>query len=220
MGGQDAALSGPDGRVGAVGIVRDITEQHLAAESLAASEARYRLIAENASDVVIRSRRAGVISWVSPSITGVLGWSPEEVIGRSPASLIHPDDVSSVVESQQRTLAAGSNRGEAEVRYATRDGNWRWVRVTGKALRDTDGTLIGGIDTLRDIDAEVETHPTRVRSQPRLAYRAADAIPAARAVGRRARGAAPEQFQLQLCTALHRHRRVGHDQRRLHPHRG
>ena len=147
----------PDGRVGAVGIVRDITEQHLAAESLAASEARYRLIAENASDVVIRSDVPGVISWVSPSITGVLGWSPEEVIGRSPASLIHPDDVSSVVESQQRTLAAGSNRGEAEVRYATRDGNWRWVRVTGKALRDTDGTLIGGIDTLRDIDAEVET---------------------------------------------------------------
>ena len=136
---------------------RDVTDERTAAAALADSEARYRLIAENALDVVIRAERDGVITWVSPSAAGVLGWEPAELIGRAEASLIHPDDLVSARERRSELAAAGVSGGEIEARYATKDGGWRWFRIQGRALTGPDGQLQGGIDTLRDIDAEVAT---------------------------------------------------------------
>lgn len=128
-----------------------------AEQEMAASEARYRLIAENALDVVVQADANGVISWVSPSVTEVLGWDPAELVGRRQKSLVHPDDWAEVMAVQQRLLADGTGAGYVEERYLARDGGWRWVGVHGRALRDEHGAIIGGIDAIRDIDAEVET---------------------------------------------------------------
>lgn len=132
------------------------TARVAAEQEMAASEERYRLIAENALDVVVQANSEGVISWVSPSVTEVLGWQPSELLGRSHQSLVHPDDLAAVVLAQQRALA-DTGRGQVEERYLTKDGSWLWVSVHGRALRDERGELIGGIDTMRDIDAEVQT---------------------------------------------------------------
>ena len=53
---------------------RDVTEQRTATEKLAASEAKFRLLAENSSDVVMRMNMEGRITWVSPSLTPAIGW--------------------------------------------------------------------------------------------------------------------------------------------------
>ncbi len=133
------------------------TARVAAEQEMAASEERYRLIAENALDVVVQANSEGVISWVSPSVTEVLGWQPGELLGRSHRSLVHPEDLAAVVLAQQQGLADGTGRGRGERRYLTKDGSWLWVSVHGRALRDESGGLIGGIDTMRDIDAEVQT---------------------------------------------------------------
>ena len=61
--------------------------------ALAESEAHYQLLAEHASDIVVRMDPDRRISWVSPAVTPLLGWSPSELIGKPGVDLIHPADV-------------------------------------------------------------------------------------------------------------------------------
>ena len=52
----------------------------------------YRSVAENASDVVMRTSPETLIEWASPSVVGVLGWTPGQLVGTALPSLVHPDD--------------------------------------------------------------------------------------------------------------------------------
>ena len=56
----------------------------------------YRLLADNAIDVVLEANLQTVIQWISPSVEDVLGWQPGELVGRSAADLVHPDDMAEI----------------------------------------------------------------------------------------------------------------------------
>jgi len=75
----DTVLTAFDGLVGLAWL--DLTEMERAREALTASEARYRILAEHASDVVYQIDADGVICWISPSVQRELGYSPEELLG-------------------------------------------------------------------------------------------------------------------------------------------
>lgn len=136
---------------------RDVTDRHAAARSLMASEEQFRLVAENAYDVIMRSDLDGAITWVSPSVRTVLGWEPAEWVGRRARDLIHPEDVEAALGAIQAAVASGDESATIELRYRNRDGGWRWMRVVGKIIRAADGTIVSGIDSLRDIQSEIET---------------------------------------------------------------
>ena len=63
---------------------RDITEKRKSEESLVASEEKYRLIAENSTDMIARHDSEGTILYVSPVCETLLGYLPQELIGKSP----------------------------------------------------------------------------------------------------------------------------------------
>jgi diguanylate cyclase (GGDEF)-like protein/PAS domain S-box-containing protein len=136
-----------------------------AATALAESEHRYRLLAENATDVVYSVDTAGLCNWVSPSVTEVLGWLPEDFTNRSIVEFIHPVDLAENLPKFQQVLGSGGARGHAEMRYRTADGSWRWMSVTGRVMRDENGVLLGGIESLRDIQAEVEARAALEESE-------------------------------------------------------
>ncbi len=153
-----------DGRVESlVTSIRDVSAQVLAERALAESEQRYRMLAENASDVVLHTGPDGRIAWASPSITALLGWEPSDVVGGAVTDLLHPDDLPGVRAFVRDTVARGVTTGRAEARFRTAAGGHRWMSVGGRALRDADGTLIGGIDALRDIQAEHDAREELLR---------------------------------------------------------
>lgn len=133
---------------------RDITDRHAAVAEMAEREAAYRLLADNATDVIVRSDARGGIEWVSPSVTEMLGWHPDQVVGRTVGSLMHPDDYLRVIADQNAVIAAGSTESRVTARFATSDGHWRWMSDHGRAIVDRDGQIAGGIDSLRDVEAE------------------------------------------------------------------
>ena len=146
-------------------IGRDVTERRFAERALAESESQFRLLAENASDVVFRADNDGVTAWVSPSITAVTGWLPGEVEGRPISELVHPDDLRTLRAGQQLLLQG--KPATYEFRFLTASGGYRWVSVSVKPIAGEDGTVAGRAGGLRDIQAEVEGREALAASEER-----------------------------------------------------
>jgi PAS domain S-box-containing protein len=144
---------------------RDADAQVLAEQAEQAATARYRPLAENASDVVYAHDLEGRVTWVSPSVTSTLGWTQEEFTARPLISLVHPDDV--VAESSHKAAVVEStlDTARAAVRFATRDGDWRWMSVRAQVLRDENGMATGAIEALRDIHEEIRGRERLAASQ-------------------------------------------------------
>ena len=66
--------------------------------ALAESEAQFRLMAENSSDMISKHDTSGIFLYVSPACRTLLGYEPEELIGTSVTPLIHPEDANQLIE--------------------------------------------------------------------------------------------------------------------------
>jgi diguanylate cyclase (GGDEF)-like protein/PAS domain S-box-containing protein len=155
-----------DGTVVIYAAARDVTAQVKAEAGLSASEERYRLLAENASDVVWRTDHSAVLEWVSPSVEAVLGWRQYEMVGRRIIDLVHPDDMEQVVNAGSEV-----NEGERvsfEARYLTKDGAHRWLEVTARPVMDAEGVIVGRVGSCRDVHSEVEAWQAMERSESRF----------------------------------------------------
>jgi diguanylate cyclase (GGDEF)-like protein/PAS domain S-box-containing protein len=131
---------------------RDVSDQHRAAQRLAESEQRYRLLAEHSSDVVQLSRD-GILVWVSPSLAKVLGWQPEEWVHRGLNEFVHPDDLEAMFACQAEVMA-GSTK-VLDLRVLHRDGSYHWVQASAGPFYDEDGGRDGVVSSLRVVDEQV-----------------------------------------------------------------
>lgn len=142
-----------DGSVEALHVsAREITKQRAAREQLLESEARYRLISENAADVIYVYDMTGKITWVSPSIRGLLGFTPAERIGASFRDTAMSEES---VEEAGRLLEAAV-RGEItdavwEMQSRRKDGGSVWTEVHAKVATDDDGRPAAIHAAVRDI---------------------------------------------------------------------
>lgn len=139
--------------IGGVVISTEVTESVVAHEALALSEHQYRLLAENASDVVFQTNVVGEIIWVSPSVHRVLGWDPVEMLGTKTPVFIHPDDLEATLTRRAAVFAGGSVTNYS-TRFRCSSGDYRWVSVTARALRDPEGQVTGVVAGLRDVHEE------------------------------------------------------------------
>jgi PAS domain S-box-containing protein len=78
---------------GAVFSLRDVTERVVSQNALKASEERFLAFLQNSKDLTGVVDPAGIVTWVSTTITDMLGWSPDEIVGTSAFDLLHPDDL-------------------------------------------------------------------------------------------------------------------------------
>jgi PAS domain S-box-containing protein/putative nucleotidyltransferase with HDIG domain len=118
----------------AVGILGAALQRRRSEETLAASERRFRALIENSSDVVALIGADGRILYQSASAHRVLGFRPEEVMGRSAFERLHPDDAQNALNLFAQVLQAPGGSAAAEVRVRRKDGSWRWMEGVGVNL--------------------------------------------------------------------------------------
>ena len=139
----------------AIGCLRDIhgqvaQRQRLQASyrSLVESEARYRLLAENAADVLFQADPSGIPTWFSASVTELTGWLPMELIGQPLELLVHPDH--RPLYREALTALGGGGPQRFEVKLRCKDGHDTWMVFSLRRLDDGDGSTIGMVGGWRD----------------------------------------------------------------------
>jgi PAS domain S-box-containing protein len=133
------------------GTAQDVTESRQAEEALAESEARYRLMANNSTDVIATTDPSGILTYVSPSVRRLFGYEPEEVLGRDIFEFSHPDDLSSVTSAHRQVLESPESTTTA-YRCRRKDGNFIWVEViAGQVCDPKTGEITEVQSTCRDI---------------------------------------------------------------------
>lgn len=130
-----------------------LIEKELVSKERADAEMRYRILAENAVDIIVHIR-GGEIAWISPSVEAVLGRPPQGWTGSDFNRHIHPRDLETVRTALRRVAAGESVLQRFRVR--SDGGDYHWVEGHGKPYVDADGNTDGLIAAVRLVDDQVE----------------------------------------------------------------
>jgi diguanylate cyclase (GGDEF)-like protein/PAS domain S-box-containing protein len=133
---------------GLVVTARGISDRKATEKQLAESEARFRALVQSSSDVVAVVSENGCFSYISPAITEMLGYTPEELDGTPAIALVAPEDVATFQttypELSQKRLPTGDlNTRRIETQLRHRSGELRTVDITVTDMRDV--AAVGGV---------------------------------------------------------------------------
>jgi PAS domain S-box-containing protein len=127
--------------VGAVVTFRDITERRRLEELLRKSEERYRSVFESAANLIISVDSEGIILDCNVRSRDLLGYEPEEIIGKSLSDLFHIDDRDKAKKSLEQVLSKGFDYHK-HYKMVDKDGNVINIQMNAATARDADGKYI------------------------------------------------------------------------------
>lgn len=156
------------GTVVAIGIlnkyfVESLETSKRQAKELGEGEREYRNILDNMVDTFYRTDQEGHIVLVSPSVTELVGFSPEELVGRKIIDF-YTDD-SEREEFLKRIQEGGGRVNEFESQVKIRDGSNIWASTSARYWKDADGNILGTEGTIRNITAHKTAEEALRRSQ-------------------------------------------------------
>jgi diguanylate cyclase (GGDEF)-like protein/PAS domain S-box-containing protein len=150
-----------------VGTTADVTDQVEVREALLSIEDRYRLLTETSTDMIsVTTGRDRIYQFVSAASMPLLGYRPEELVGRSAHELFHPDELPRLLHTlgYDRRFPDLFN---VQQRVRHRDGHWVWVEARVRVIRDPEtGDVVERHASTRDISE-------RRRAEEALAHQAA-----------------------------------------------
>ncbi len=158
--------------------VQDLTARKAAEAARVESEQRFRRLAENAPDMISESTLDGVLTYASPASLAVTGFTPEELVGRTSTSFMHPDDAAKVTAMCQAVFASRGRLAAwpVEFRATHKDGRELWLECKPTLTIDpATGAYIGLNDVVRDItarkDLEAELRQARAEAEDAAAVK-------------------------------------------------
>ena len=142
-------------------VAHRMSERDAAEAKRRESEAQYRLLAENSTDLVTVLNKAGEVLYVSPSCETLLGWKPDELLGRNITEVLHRDDL-----GRLRAFAGELLRSRdvmtLECRLQRRNGEYTWMEATSRAVTEP------GSSDVTEIQASARDITERMRMQSEL----------------------------------------------------
>jgi PAS domain S-box-containing protein len=136
-----APVRDAEGRiVGAAVALQDITELRATQERLRESEEKYRRLIENMNDLVCEVDGEAKYRFVSSQYEQILGYAPEELLGKPVRELIHPGDLKLSTPSF-RKLVGGRTVSRNEWRFKHKNGEWRWFECSAQAYENSPGDV-------------------------------------------------------------------------------
>jgi PAS domain S-box-containing protein len=129
-----------DRAAGLRGLMIDITDLKHAEMKLKERANRYRTLVENINDLIVETSADGRFIYLSPKHEEILGYKPEELMGRNIFENIHPDDTPIALKEFSRVIGS-QTPGKAVFRYRHKNGNWRWFESTGQTVDTVSGEM-------------------------------------------------------------------------------
>ena len=146
----------------------ELRRRGLAEATARDSERRYRLMAENSTDMIVRASLEGVRRYVSPACRSLYGYEPEELVGTRAADFTHPEDLGHMPIATARLLA-GEEKVVSSYRARCKDGSYIWVEASRKLFTDPETGESEFIIVVRDFQArkeiEGELEAARLRAE-------------------------------------------------------
>jgi diguanylate cyclase (GGDEF)-like protein/PAS domain S-box-containing protein len=119
---------------------------------------------------------AALITWVEDTITDVLGWRPDQLVGRPSTDYIHPEDQPSAVGAWFAMIQAPGEVRTWRGRYQTADGSWAWIEAVNRnRLDDAEHPIVE--TTIRRVSADQVSVEEELRARKQLLARLSDALP-------------------------------------------
>ncbi len=142
-------------------IIHDITEMKTTQEKIKKSEEKYRLLAENANDLITVINSDFKIEYVNEEAhQRIMGYSPEDVLNRNAMDFVHPKDRDTILKTFNKRGAF------VEARIKHKDGHYVWTETGGKFFKDKNGkTKV--LTFSRDISERKEAVQKLIESQTR-----------------------------------------------------
>lgn len=146
----------------------DVSQQKLAEEALKESEAKYRVLANQESDITYSIDAQGVFTYVSRSWKSMLGHEPEHIVGTSFMPLVHPDDLGACMQDFQKLLETKQSQGSIQYRVRHLDGSWRWHMTNGTPLFNESGNVVAINGIAHDITGQKTAEAALIKQTQRL----------------------------------------------------
>ena len=132
-----------------VAVFVDVTDTDVGRAAEGTLQDAFRLVIERSVDVVSRHSPTGEYLYITPSCEQLVGYRPEELVGRSAYELIHPDDVKVIDESHRHQVDRAVQVDQFRMRR--KDGSWVLVETVSEPIKDGNGNLVEIQVSTRDI---------------------------------------------------------------------
>jgi rsbT co-antagonist protein RsbR len=136
--------------------------------ALMASEAEYRLLAENATDMISRHAPDGTYLYVSAACRAILGFEPIDLLGTMAYDLFHPEDLAAIRHNHQETLEV-PDITSVTYRIRTSDDQYVWVETTSRTIRNPQTGAISELQcATRNVEARMQAEAALLVSNRRI----------------------------------------------------
>jgi len=152
-----------------IAVMRDVTERKQTEEALRQSERYYHALLDSSVDFIIILNEDGSVRYESPSVQRMLGYTPEERIGKSAFEFVHSDDVENLTATFAKFLKNPGGTASVELRFLHRDGSYRVFEGAGRNLLN-DPVIRGIIANVRDVTERKQAEEALRESEEKLRY--------------------------------------------------